>query len=68
MMIDIHLQEFKISVNQLTKFVVVWSRGKNKAQTRYKTLDQDIISVNFDEKFNIGTSVYLDPETDLPAK
>ena len=49
--IDLHVKNLNMTVSEATPIRVVWSRGKKHAKTQVKTLNKDIKTVIFDEKF-----------------
>lgn len=49
--IDIHLKNLKLKVNEKTPLRVIWSRGKKQAKSQVKFLNEGLDVAVFDEKF-----------------
>lgn len=66
--IDIHLKNLKLVVQDKTPLRVVWSRGKKQAKSQVKFLNEGLSVAVFDEKFQINTVLDINEDTGKPAK
>lgn len=60
--IDIHLKNLEMVVEEDVTLRVIWSRGKKKAQSHSKKLKDGVSMAVFDEKFQINTVLELDED------
>lgn len=67
MIIDIHLKNLEMKVEEEVPLKVIWSRGQKKAQSHSKKLKEDVSIAVYDEKFQINTVLELD-EDQKPTK